>query len=62
MEYKLTADINPDLSSYVAQKAIEGLFYEIAQEELKIRQNISARNTTLLQKYLDMPIEIKAKA
>jgi len=46
----LTADINPDLSSYVAQKAIEGLFYEIAQEELKIRQNISARNTTLLQK------------
>ncbi|HEX8377556.1 MAG TPA: DUF4197 domain-containing protein [Pedobacter sp.] len=46
----LTADINPDLSSYVAQKAIEGLFYEIAQEELKIRQNISSRNTTLLQK------------
>lgn len=46
----LTADINPDLSSYVAQKAIEGIFIEIAQEELKIRQNISARNTTLLQK------------
>ncbi|MGV3509103.1 MAG: DUF4197 domain-containing protein [Sphingobacteriaceae bacterium] len=46
----LTADINPDLSAYVAQKAIEGLFQEIAKEELKIRQNISARNTTLLQK------------
>lgn len=46
----LTADINPDLSSYVAQKAIDGLFHEIAEEELKIRQNISARNTTLLQK------------
>ncbi|MBC8053633.1 MAG: DUF4197 domain-containing protein [Sphingobacteriaceae bacterium] len=46
----LTADINPDLSSYVAQKAIEGLFLEIAQEELKIRQNISSRNTSLLQK------------
>jgi hypothetical protein len=46
----LTADINPDLSFYVAQKAIEGLFHEIAEEELKIRQNISARNTTLLQK------------
>lgn len=46
----LTADINPDLSSYVAQKAIDGLFKEIAEEELKIRQNISARNTTLLQK------------
>ena len=46
----LTADINPDLSSFVAQKAIEGLFQEIAKEELKIRQNISSRNTTLLQK------------
>ena len=46
----LTTDINPDLASYVTQKAIEGLFYEIAKEELKIRQNISARNTTLLQK------------
>ena len=46
----LTADINPDLASYVTQMAINGLFHEIAQEELKIRQNISARNTTLLQK------------
>lgn len=46
----LTADINPDLSSYVAQKAIEGLFHEIAEEELKIRQNISSRNSVLLQK------------
>ncbi|MBC7914176.1 MAG: DUF4197 domain-containing protein [Pyrinomonadaceae bacterium] len=46
----LTTDINPDLASYVTQKAIEGLFHEIAQEELRIRQNISARNTTLLQR------------
>lgn len=46
----LTSNINPDLSSYVAQKAIDGLFVEIAQEELKIRQNISSRNTALLQK------------
>jgi hypothetical protein len=46
----LTTKVNPDLSSYVAQKAIEGLFLEIAKEELRIRQNISARNTTLLQK------------
>ena len=46
----LTTDINPDLSSYVAQKAIDAIFLEIAQEELKIRQNISSRNTTLLQK------------
>ncbi|WP_207421776.1 DUF4197 domain-containing protein [Desertivirga brevis] len=46
----LTTDIDPDLSAYVTQMAINGLFREIAQEELKIRQNISARNTTLLQR------------
>lgn len=46
----LTADINPDLTGYVTQMAITGLFHEIAQEELKIRQNISSRNTSLLQK------------
>jgi hypothetical protein len=42
--------INPDLTNYVTQKAIEGLFFEIAKEELNIRQNLSARTTPLLQK------------
>jgi hypothetical protein len=43
--------INPDISDYATQKAIEGLFVEIALEELKIRQNLpSARATPLLQK------------
>lgn len=42
--------INPDLKAYVAQKAIDGLFLEIAKEELKIRGNLSARSTGLLQK------------
>ncbi|MBE7176913.1 MAG: DUF4197 domain-containing protein [Mucilaginibacter polytrichastri] len=42
--------INPDLSAYATNKAIEGLFTEIAKEELKIRQQIGARNTPLLQK------------
>ena len=46
----LVTRVNPDLEAYVTQKAIEGLFIEIAQEELKIRQNISSRNTSLLQK------------
>jgi hypothetical protein len=46
----LTTDINPDLAGYVTQMAINGLFHEIAQEELKIRTSISARNTTLLQR------------
>lgn len=42
--------INPDITNYVTQKAIDGLFYEIAKEELNIRQNLSARTTPLLQK------------
>ena len=46
----LVKPINPDLSEYVAQKAIDGLFLEIAQEELKIRGNLNARSTPLLQK------------
>jgi hypothetical protein len=46
----LVKPINADLSEYVAQKAIDGLFLEIAQEELKIRGNLNARSTPLLQK------------
>ena len=42
--------IDTDLSQYVAQKAIDGLFSEIAKEELKIRGNFSARSSVLLQK------------
>lgn len=42
--------VDTDLTGYVTQKAIDGLFYQIAQEELKIRTNAAARSTTLLQK------------
>lgn len=42
--------VNPNLENYVTQKAIDGLFLEIANQELKIRNNISARNGALLQK------------
>lgn len=42
--------VNPNLSAYVTQKAIDGIFHEIAQEELKIRSRISARSTPLLQR------------
>lgn len=42
--------INTDLSSYVTEKAIEGIFYEVAQEEQKIRQDPAARATELLKK------------
>jgi len=46
----LVNPVNTDLSAYVAQKAIEGMFIQIAQEELKIRSDFNSRSTTLLQK------------
>ena len=46
----LVKPVNTNLSTYVAQKAIDGMFYQVALEELKIRDNIGARSTTLLQK------------
>lgn len=42
--------INPDLTAYVTQKALSGLFYEIAQEEVSIRKNPVARTTDILKK------------
>lgn len=38
-----------DLDSYVTDKALDGLFYQLALEEKKIRQNPLARSTELLQ-------------
>ncbi|MCX2482169.1 DUF4197 domain-containing protein [Pedobacter sp. MR2016-24] len=46
----LVKPVNTDLSGYVTQKAIEGMFIQVAQEELTIRNNMNARSTTLLQK------------
>ena len=43
--------IQTDLNAYVTQKAIDGLFIKVAQEELKIRENIGgARNSGILEK------------
>lgn len=42
--------INPDLTAYVTERALSGLFVTIAQEEDKIRTNPAARVTGLLQK------------
>lgn len=42
--------VDPDIENYVTQKAISGLFTEIAQQELQIRQNLSSRSTGLVQK------------
>lgn len=46
----LVRKMNPDLSDYVTQKAIDGLFIMIAKEELKIRKDPVARTTELLKR------------
>ena len=42
--------IEPDLTEYVTQKAIDGLFVMIAKEELNIRKDPIAQTTALLKK------------
>lgn len=42
--------MNPNLTQYVTQKAIDGLFIMIAKEELKIRKDPMARTSELLKK------------
>ena len=42
--------VNPDLPSYVTERALQGLFLTIAEEENKIRVNPTARVTDLLSK------------
>ena len=46
----LVTKVNPDLTSYVTEKAIDGLFLQIAQKEEDIRTNVASRTTPLLQK------------
>ena len=48
---KLSADkVNPDLSAYVTEKALAGIFYQVAQEEQKIRKDPMARTSDILKK------------
>ena len=42
--------INPDLASYVAEKATDALFDQIQQEEANIRANPAARTSEILKK------------
>lgn len=41
--------VNPDLTDYVTQEALKGVFKMIAVEEKDIRNNVSARTTALLR-------------
>jgi Protein of unknown function (DUF4197) len=42
-------DQDLDISHYVVSKALEGLFFELGQEERKIRQDPAAQTTNLLK-------------
>ena len=42
--------INPDLTAYVTEKALAGIFYQVGQEEQKIRKDPLARGSDLLKK------------
>ena len=42
--------VNTDLTAYVTQKALEGLFYKIGLEEQQIRQDPAARVKDILKK------------
>jgi hypothetical protein len=46
--------VNPDLTDYTTNKALEGVFKMIAVEEKNIRTNINARTSTLLQNVFAM--------
>lgn len=42
--------INPDLAGYVTEKSLSGMFYQVAQEEQKIRKDPAARVSDILKK------------
>jgi hypothetical protein len=42
--------VNTDLDDYLTNKALDGMFLKVGIEELKIRKNVSARVSPILQK------------
>lgn len=46
----LVSKVNPDLTDYVTDKALEGVFKMITVEEKNIRTNLSSRSSDLLKK------------
>lgn len=50
----LVNKVNPDLTDYVTNQALNGVFKMIAVEEKNIRTNLSSRTSVLLQKVFAM--------
>lgn len=46
----LTNNVNPDLTDYVTNEALEGVYTMIAVEEKEMRNKVSSRTTDLLRK------------
>ncbi len=46
----LVKPVNPDLTGYVTEQAIAGLFVKVGDKEKEIRNSVGARTTALLQK------------
>ena len=46
----LVKKVNPDLTDYTTNKAMEGVFKMIAVEEKEIRTNLASRSSDLLKK------------
>jgi hypothetical protein len=42
--------VNPNLDEYATEKALDGLFYKVSEEEKDIRGDINARVNDILQK------------
>lgn len=47
--------MNPNLADYVTEKALQGIFDEIALQEKEIRSNHVARTSALLKRLFDKP-------
>lgn len=55
----LVKKVNPDLTDYTTNKAMEGVFKMIAVEEKEIRTKLPARNSDLLKKIFVLQDKIK---
>lgn len=49
-----TEKVNPDLTDYVTEQALSGVYQMIGEEEKNIRNNISARSSSLLKQVFAM--------
>ena len=50
----LVKKVNPDLTDYVTNQAMNGVFKMVAVEEKNIRTNLNSRTSVLLQKVFAM--------